>query len=160
MKVRDIMTSTVDSISSADSVARAAQLMAQKDVGVLPVVDSGALAGIVTDRDIAIRAVAAGIDNSSPVRAIMTRDVAFCSKDDEIEGVLDTMSNEQVRRMPVCSDGNRVVGLVSLADAARRDPDSTEVAGTLSEICEPSGAHCQSLEGLWAKPHSAVAPTS
>lgn len=158
MKVRDIMTSSVDSISSADSIARAAQLMGQKDVGVLPVVDSGGLAGIVTDRDIAIRAVAAGIDNASPVSAIMTAKVAVCSKDDGIEGVLDTMSNEQIRRMPVCSDGNRVVGMVSLADVARRDPDRTEVAGTLSEICGPSGAHCQSLEGLWAKPRTAVAP--
>ena len=156
MKVRDIMTSSVDSIGSTESIARAALLMAQKDVGALPVVDSGKLAGIVTDRDIAVRGVAAGVADSSPVGEIMTRKVAFCSKDDEIDGVLKAMSNEQVRRMPVCGDGNSVVGMVSLADAARRDPDRTEVAGALSEICEPSGLHCQSLERSWATPRSAV----
>ena len=157
MKVRDIMTSSVDSIGSTESIARAAQVMAQKDVGVLPVVDSGKLAGIVTDRDIAVRAVSAGIDNTSPVGDIMTRKVAFCSKDDEIDSVLKTMSNEQIRRMPVCGDGNRVVGMFSLADAARRDPDRTEVAGALSEICEPSGLHCQTLERSLATSRPAVA---
>jgi len=155
MKVREIMTSPVDSVRSTESITRAAEVMAQKDIGVLPVVDSGKLAGIVTDRDIAVRAVAAGLDNTSPVGDIMTSKVAFCSKDDEIGGVLKTMSNEQVRRMPVC-DGNAVVGMISLADAARRDPDRTEVAGTLSEICEPSGLHCQSLERSLATPRSAV----
>lgn len=146
MKVHDIMSSSVESIGSADSIAEAAKLMAKEDVGVLPVVDGGRLTGILTDRDISVRAVAGGIGDASPVREIMTKKVACCSKDDDIDGVLRTMSREPVRRMPECDDGSKVVGMISLADAARRDADRIEVAEALSEICEPSGQHCQTLE--------------
>lgn len=143
MKVQDIMTSSVSSVQPTDSIGNAAQAMADYDVGALPVLDGQKLVGIVTDRDIAIRAVASGIDAEKPVRLVMTEEVATCSAETDVEDALELMSNEQVRRLPVCNGDNEVVGIVALADAAHRDPDKREVAEALAEISEPSGLHCQ-----------------
>lgn len=143
MKVQDIMTSSVSSVQPTDSIGNAAQAMADYDVGALPVLDGQKLVGIVTDRDIAVRAVAAGIDAERPVRLVMTEEVTTCSGDTDVEDALELMSNEQVRRLPVCNEENEVVGIVALADAAHRDPDKREVAEALAEISEPSGLHCQ-----------------
>lgn len=143
MKVQDIMTSSVSSVQPTDSIGNAAQAMADYDVGALPVLDGHKLVGIVTDRDIAIRAVAAGIDAEKPVRLVMTEEVTTCSADTDVADALELMSNEQVRRLPVCNEKHEVVGIVALADAAHRDPDKREVAQALAEIAEPSGLHCQ-----------------
>lgn len=143
MKVQDIMTSSVQSTKAADSIAQAARVMAEKDVGALPVVEGREVIGIITDRDIAVRAVAGAIGSDAPVRRIMTEDVVTCSPEDEVEEALELMSNEQIRRLPVCDDGE-LVGIMTLADAAERDPDKEEVGETLAEICEPSGLHSQS----------------
>jgi CBS domain-containing protein len=136
------MSATVDSIESADSISYAAQRMAEDDMGALLVLSEGRLAGIVTDRDIAVRGIATGIPAHAPVRRIMTEDVATCSPDDDIETVLALMAREQIRRMPVCN-GEDVVGIVTLADLAKLDPDKKEVTETLADICEPSGLHSQ-----------------
>jgi len=146
MKVRDIMTATVDSIRSADSISYAAQRMAEDDMGALPVLSEGRLAGIVTDRDIAVRGVAAGISTQAPVSRVMSENVATCTPDDSIETALALMSREQIRRMPVCDLDDEVIGIVTLADLAKRDPDKREVTETLVDICEPSGLHCQAPE--------------
>lgn len=143
MKVQDIMSSSVHSVQSVDSVAQAARSMANNDIGFLPVLDVAKLVGVLTDRDIAVRAVAAGIDPAAAVHRIMSTDVTSCSASDEIEDVLEIMSREQVRRLPVCNSSKEVVGIVALADAAQRDPDKNEVADTLAGICEPSGLHSQ-----------------
>lgn len=143
MKVRDIMTRSVDSIEATDTIAYAARRMAEDDVGVLPILSSGDMVGIVTDRDIAVRGVAAGIKPDSPVHRIMTDMVATCSPDDDIETARLLMGREQIRRMPVCDDRSRVVGIVALADLADHNPDKREVTETLADICEPSGMHCQ-----------------
>src|SRR5690242_5474534 len=102
MKVRDIMTASVDSIEAADTIGYAARRMAEDDVGVLPILSSGELVGIVTDRDIAVRAVAAGIHPDVPVHRIMSDQVATCAPDDDVETALLLMGREQIRRMPVC----------------------------------------------------------
>jgi CBS domain-containing protein len=143
MKISDIMTVSVDSIESAGTIADAARRMAKDDIGVLPVLSSGELVGIVTDRDITVRCVAAGLDPNTPIHRIMSERVATCSPDDDIETALLLMGREQIRRMPVCDEGNRVVGIVALADLADHDPDKKEVTETLADICEPSGMHCQ-----------------
>lgn len=143
MKVNDIMTASVDSIQSTETIAAAARRMADDDVGVLPVLDGRKLIGIVTDRDIAVRAVAACIDPQSSIRRIMTEDVVTCSPEADLEDALQIMSNDQVRRLPVCDRRGEVVGIIALADAAHRDTDKSEVAEALEEICEPSGLHCQ-----------------
>ena len=143
MKIQDIMTSSVHSIRPTDTIADAARSMAENDIGALPVVEGRDVIGIVTDRDIAVRGVAGAIGSDAQVRRIMTEDVVTCSPDDEVEHALELMSNEQIRRLPVCKDGGELVGMVTLADAAERDPDKAEVGETLAEICESSGLHCQ-----------------
>ena len=143
MKVRDIMTASVDSIEAADSIAYAARRMAEDDIGALPILSSGDLVGIVTDRDITVRGVAAGIKPDSPVHRIMTDMVATCSPDDDIETARLLMGREQIRRMPVCDERSRLVGIVALADLADHNPDKRAVTETLADICEPSGMHCQ-----------------
>lgn len=143
MQVQQIMTRTVRSIGPADTIFEAARSMAEFDVGMLPVVEAGALVGIVTDRDIAVRSTAGGVSPSMPVRRIMTANVATCSPDDSLEDALATMANEQVRRLPVCDGRDQLVGILGLADAAGRDPDEAEVGSTLAEICQPTGLHCQ-----------------
>ena len=143
MKVKDIMTVSVDSVQATDTIADAARRMADDDVGVLPILSDEKLVGIVTDRDIAVRGIAAGLLASAPIRRVMSEDVATCSPDDDISTVLALMSREQVRRMPVCNQDDQVVGMIALADMAGHDPDKKEVANTLADICEPSGLHCQ-----------------
>lgn len=143
VKVQDIMTSPASSIQAKEPIGDAAQAMADYDVGALPVLDGQKLVGIVTDRDIAVRAVAGGIGADRPVRLIMTDDVATCSAETEVSDVLGLMATEQIRRVPVCSDKGELIGIVALADAANSDPDKCEVGEALDDICDPSGLHCQ-----------------
>lgn len=143
MRVKELMTAPVDSIESTTTVAEAARRMAEDDIGALPVLSDGKLVGIVTDRDIAVRGVAAGISAHAPVLRVMSENVATCSPDDDIETPLLLMAREQIRRMPVCDERSRVVGIIALADLADHDPNMKEVTETLVDICEPSGMHCQ-----------------
>ena len=143
MKVNDIMTASVDSIDSTNTIAEAARRMAEFDVGVLPVLDGRKLVGMVTDRDIAVRAVPAKLDPETSIRRIMSEDVVSCSPDAELEDALQIMSREQIRRLPVCDNRGDLIGIMTLADAAGRDPDKREVTEALEDICEPSGPHCQ-----------------
>jgi CBS domain-containing protein len=143
MKVRDIMTSRVTSARPEDTIATAAKRMADEDVGSLPVTDDGKVIGMVTDRDIAVRGVAGAISSQSELRRIMSQDVITCSPEESVEDVLERMSNEQVRRLPVCGPSGNLVGIVALADAAHRAPDKSEVGEALDEICEPAGVHSQ-----------------
>lgn len=146
MKAIDVMTPHVRSIEPTRPIADAAKLMAEYDVGVLPVIDSGELVGIVTDRDLALRGFAPGRHAGSPVLQIMSPHVETCREDDELDDVLQSMSDQQVRRMPVCSASGEVVGMISIGDLARRDPDKDEVAEALNDICRPSGLHCQGAQ--------------
>ena len=143
MQVQEIMTQLVRSIGPSDTIFEAARAMADFDVGVLPVVEGSRLVGMVTDRDIAVRSTAGGVSPSMPVRRIMSTNVATCSPEDSIEEALGAMANEQVRRLPVCDEGDRLVGIIGLGDAANRDPDEAEVGSTLAEICQQTGLHCQ-----------------
>lgn len=145
MKVQDIMSTPVHSIQPSDSIAAAARSMSEHDVGILPVVEGQKLVGILSDRDIAVRAVARSAAPESLVRRIMTEKVASCLPEDSIEDALKTMSDEQIRRLPVCNAEGLMVGIVTLADAAQRDPDKREVGEALEEISEPSGRHCQTF---------------
>lgn len=143
MRVQDIMTASVRSVGPSTSIAEAARDMGEFDVGALPVLSGRTLVGIVTDRDIAVRAVAQSMELDSPVRGIMTPQVATCLPQDSIDYALELMSDEQVRRIPVCTGEGELVGIVALADAAERDPDKREVGRALEEICDPGGRHRQ-----------------
>lgn len=147
MKICDIMTRPVRSVEPTENIVQAAQLMGELDVGAIPVTEDGKLVGIVTDRDIAIRAVAAGLHNGTPVLRIMSPDVRSCRENDVLEEVLEVMGQQQVRRMPVCSANGELVGIISIGDLARWDRHKDEVAETLSDICRPLGLHSQTLPG-------------
>jgi CBS domain-containing protein len=150
MKAIDVMSPHVHSIEPTRTIADAANMMADFDVGVLPVIDDGELVGIVTDRDLAVRGFAPELHAGSPVLRVMSSHVETCQQDAVLDDVLETMSDQQVRRMPVCSDSGEVVGMISIGDLARRDPDKDEVTETLSHICQPSGLHCQAAHAASA----------
>ena len=135
MKVRQIMTDHVVTVGQREPVAHAARLMKRGNLGALPVCDDeGRLRGIVTDRDIVTRCIAADDDpGDTPVREIMSRGIVTCGAEDDADELARTMSSRQVRRVPV-TEGGRVIGMVSLADLARNDLFSMEAAEALSEI--------------------------
>ena len=137
MKIADIMSRTVLSVQPAASIGDAARLMESQRVGALPVVDEGALVCIVTDRDLAVRGVAAGLHCGSPVRGVMTRHVETCGQDEDVEEVLDRMAFEGVRRMPVTTPDQALVGIVSLTDAAATRQQRARAAETLAELNWP-----------------------
>ena len=139
MKVNEVMTRSVCVASPRMSIAKAAQMMADCDSGILPVGEDDRLVGMITDRDIAIRAVARGKSHGTPVREVMSHEVLYCFDDEDIDEVARNMADQQVRRLPVVNRDKRLVGIVSLGDIANKDPDdSGEVATSLADISSPS----------------------
>ena len=148
MKVSEVMTSDVETVSPEQPIQQAAQFMLSADTSVLPVVDSDNLIGMITDRDIAVRAVAEGRGPDTPVRDAMTDDVLFVYEDQDVEEAAMLMSDRQVRRLAVKSrDGDRLVGIISLADISRSDKAEDAAAVALDGITDPGGEHNQSQEG-------------
>ncbi|MDY0884552.1 CBS domain-containing protein [Dongia soli] len=142
MKVAKIMSSDVHIASPNDSIEEIARIMASEDIGFLPVGENDRLIGTITDRDIVIRGVASGKDGDARVRDVMTREVKYCFSDEEIDHVIENMGDLQVRRLPVVNRDKRLVGVVSLADAAlKHDPEATGSA--LTGVVEPGGNHTQ-----------------
>ena len=137
MQVRYLMNPSVVTIEPTSSAALAARLISRHNVGVLPVcAGDGRLRGVVTDRDIVLRCVAAEEDPAqTPVRDIMTRSCATVSPGDDCREATRIMSAQQVRRLPVVEDG-RVVGMISLSDLARSRRFDMEAAQALCEISE------------------------
>jgi len=139
MKVHDIMSSDVQLVTPDDTIQAAAQKMAEADVGFLPVGENDKLVGMVTDRDIALRAVARGKNPASTrVREIMTDKVLYCLEDEDVEEAADTMSNLKIRRLPIVDDDKRLVGILSLGDIAFKHKGST-AGTTLVHVCDPHG---------------------
>ena len=143
MKVRDCMTPDVHTIVPEGSIQDAARTMAVLDVGVLPVGENDRLVGMITDRDIAIRAVADGRDPDTSVREVMTEEVRYCFDDEDIDHVIENMGDLQVRRLPVMDRSKRLVGIVALGDIARHSDDREPVGDTLNNISRSGGRHCQ-----------------
>lgn len=143
MRVHDAMTTTVQTIAPATTIRDAARVMADQDVGALPVVEGRRLVGMVTDRDIAVRATAAALAGETPVSAIMTRDVQCCQSVEELGQALDEMGEQKVRRMPVLSSDGEMVGIISLGDIVCVDDEFRSIGRALRDICTPHGAHSQ-----------------
>jgi CBS domain-containing protein len=121
--------------------------MAECDCGVVPVGDGDRLVGIVTDRDIAVRAVAAGKSPDTPVREVMSQRVLYCYEEEDIDDVASNMADIKVRRLPVLNEKKRMIGIVSLGDIAMADgPQSSGVA--LCGISEPGGDHSQKTAAM------------
>lgn len=135
MKVCDIMTDRVVSVGEAEPLIAAARLMKQHNVGALPVCDdSGRLKGMITDRDIVLRCIAANDSpESTQVRAVMSRGIVTAAPFDEVDKAVRLMSDDQVRRLPIM-DGGRLVGMVALSDMARSCNCEMEAAEALTEI--------------------------
>ncbi|HET7682007.1 MAG TPA: CBS domain-containing protein [Xanthobacteraceae bacterium] len=144
MRVSDAMTADVRIAKPQQTIAEAARMMAEIDVGALPVGDGDRLVGMLTDRDIAIRAVALGKNPQTPVQDVMSKEVLYCFADQDLDEVVQNMADIKVRRMPVLNRDKRLVGILSLGDVALvDDPDVTGEA--LCEISEPGGKHSQRL---------------
>jgi CBS domain-containing protein len=143
MKVSEVMTTDVRLIEPTQTIRDAARLMAEIDTGIMPVREGDRLVGMITDRDIAVRAVAQGKGPDTPVHEVMTDDVKYCYEDDDTEDVARNMADIQVRRLPVLNQDKRLVGIISLGDMAVTDEPSTAGAA-VAGISQPGGPHSQS----------------
>lgn len=137
MQVRDIMTREVDLIDADATVQAVARKMRDDDVGTVPVTENDTLIGIVTDRDIVLRAVAEGDIHDATARTVMSSEMIHCYADQSVEEVLQNMGENQVRRLPVVDRTERLVGMISLADLAMHAP--TEKAGEALKAISESG---------------------
>lgn len=118
-KVHEVMTDNPRCVTAETLVSEAAQLMESEDVGSLPILDGEQVAGVVTDRDIVIRAIAHGKDpRGMPVREVASRDLVTIRADEDLSEALKLMASHQVRRLPVVDDDNRLVGVLAQADVA------------------------------------------
>ena len=123
MKISELMSPDIKSIGPESPISEAARLMRDGDFGAVPVADHDRLIGMVTDRDITVRAVAESRDVSrTKVRDVMTSDLFYCFDDQEVEDIAQNMGQMQVRRLPVVDRGKRLVGIVSLGDLATSGP--------------------------------------
>ena len=136
------MTSDVCVCGPTESIADCARAMARNDVGALPVAENNLLVGMVTDRDIAIRAIAAGKGPDTPVREVLSKEVLYCYEDQELEHVAHSMGVAKIRRLPVLRRDHHLVGMLSLADVARASDDAA--GGALTALSKRGGPHSQS----------------
>jgi CBS domain-containing protein len=135
VKVKAIMTPHVECMPPDTSVRDAAEKMKNMDIGALLVCDNDRLVGIVTDRDIAVRAAAEGRDAAvTPLQVVLTPKVAYCYDDQEISEAADLMQQKQIRRLAVLNRQERLVGIVSLGDLALRQDDWLLAAATLDSV--------------------------
>src|SRR5687768_3636235 len=143
MQLREVMTPHVEVIHPDATLREAAQKMKNLDVGPIPVCDGDRLQGMLTDRDITVRATAEGRDpNNTRVREVMTPDVIYCFEDQDVQQAADLMEERQIRRLIVLNREKRLVGIVSLGDLATQtgdtELDSEELTETLSSVSTPS----------------------
>ena len=146
MKAQDIMTKNPSTVTPETMLSEAARLMKDEDVGIVPVVEASGsrrLVGVVTDRDITIRHVAAGHSGDCPVREAMSSSLVTARPEDDVDAVMETMGREQVRRIPVVDERGEIVGILAQADLAREAKDEKKVEDTVERISRPSGKHRQ-----------------
>jgi CBS domain-containing protein len=148
MKISELMSKYPRTVSPDTPVSEAAQLMKEEDVGLVPVVERvggaetrGRLVGVVTDRDIAIRAVAEGRATDAPVSEFMSGGVKTCSPDDSVESAMELMSREQVRRVPIVDERGSLVGVVAQADIVRMSGKDRQAEKVVEQISQPGGSH-------------------
>jgi CBS domain-containing protein len=139
MQLKDVMTREVEVIRPDTPIAEAARKMDELNVGPLPVCDGERLVGMVTDRDITVRATSAGLDpRTTPVREAMTQEVVYCYEDQDVREAAEMMSDKQIRRLPVISRDKRLVGIVSLGDIAAETRDDRMTGDVLEKVSEPA----------------------
>src|SRR5919109_3815351 len=137
MRVSEVMTRDVCVCGPAESIRECAKAMAQNDIGSLPVAENNLLVGMVTDRDIATRAVAAGKGPETPVREVLSKEVLYCFEDQDLQYVAKSMGLAKVHRVPVLTRDNRLAGILSLGDIALRNPEIA--VGAVADISKHGG---------------------
>ena len=142
MRVSEVMTSGVRVVSPEQTISEAAQLMAELDAGALPVGEEDRLVGMITDRDIAVRAVAAQKPPTTKVREVMSQEVLYCFDDQDLDDIAQNMSDVKVRRLPVVNREKRLVGIVSIGDLAKGD-NAASTGQAVADITAPGGEHSQ-----------------
>jgi CBS domain-containing protein len=147
MKIQDIMTKDPTCVTPGTTVRDAAKLMQRENAGALPVCESEGskkLIGMITDRDIAIRVVAEGRDSNTRVNDVMSSGrLATLRPDADVNDLMETMAEEQVRRVPIVDERGALVGIVSQADVVRKARDDSKAERTVEKISEPSRRHAQ-----------------
>lgn len=146
MKVSKAMTRDVSLVSPDDTLQQAASKMAELDAGVVPVGANDKLVGMLTDRDITVRAVAQGKGPQTPVRDVMSEEVKYCFEDEELAAVTANMGDLQVRRLPVLNRDKRLVGIVSLGDIVNTGRNARQAGQALAGISQPGGEHSQTAQ--------------
>lgn len=132
-QLAEVMTIDVQVVNPDESILRAAQMMKELDVGALPVCDGERLIGMVTDRDIAIRGVADGLEpEETTVADVMTDEITWCTDEQEVEEAMQLMSDRQIRRLPIVDANKRLVGIVSIADLSSEHPGIGEAVERIS----------------------------
>jgi CBS domain-containing protein len=142
MKIANIMSHDVHFIGPDTTLREAATKMKEIDSGALPVAEHDKLIGMLTDRDIAVRGIAAGKGPDAKVGDVMSHEIKYCFEDEDVQHVAENMSELQIRRLPVMSRDKRLVGILSLSDLTRGSLPNT--ARALHGISKPGGQHNQS----------------
>jgi len=135
MHIRDVMTLNPRTVTLDDTIQNAAQIMRDEDTGAVPVMDNGRTVGMVTDRDIVVRAIADGGQPSRPIRDVVTSVVVTATPDMSTREAAQLMSEHQIRRLPVV-EAERLVGIVSLGDLAVKEGKDSRSGDTLQSISE------------------------
>ena len=138
MKISEVMTRNPEVVRPDATVEEAARKMGELNVGALPVCDGERLVGMLTDRDIAVRAIAVGRGPETKVRDVMSPDVFYCYEDDDVKQAEKLMEEKQVRRVLVLNRDKRLVGIVSLGDLALDLKDKQKTAEVLERVSEPA----------------------
>lgn len=133
-RCREIMTANVKTATREMTLREVAVLLRDGDMGAMPIVESGKLVGIVTDRDIVVRGVSEGKDANSPIGDVMTAEVFAVRENDFVFEAIRLMGDKQVRRVPIINEQGELVGIIAMADVALETEDQREIAETLEEI--------------------------
>ncbi len=141
MKVSECMSTDVEIASPDDTLRDVARTMREIDAGSMPVGENDRLVGMITDRDIVVRAIAEGMGPDATVRQAMSTHVRWCYDDEDVADVSEQMGEHKIRRLPVLNRDKRLIGIISLGDVAHTDGVTSGRA--LHEITEPGGMHSQ-----------------
>jgi CBS domain-containing protein len=136
--IKDVMSRDVQVISPDATIAEAARCMRDGDFGMMPVGENDRMIGAISDRDIAVRAVAEGLDGKAKVRDVMSDGIRWAYEDDPVDRAVHIMGEHQIRRLPIVNRDKRLVGILALADLAVKEPETAPAAEALCEISEPA----------------------
>ena len=142
MKISEVMTTDVETVTADQSAREAAKFMLRVEAGSIPVTEGDRVIGMITDRDIAVRGVAEGRGPDTPVRDLMTDHIICARGDDNVDDVAQRMSQQQVRRLPVLDEDEKLIGIVSLGDLAR-EARGESAHQALEGVSQPGGQHDQ-----------------